>query len=80
MILYWLTSAAALVGVWLNIRRHVGCFYIWACTNLVWVFADIEHGLHPQAALVSVYFILSIYGGWSWTTHKGNYSHVDGNE
>ncbi len=65
--LYWLTSLAALIGVVLNIRRHVGCFYIWTVTNTVWVYADLAHGLYAQAALMSVYFVLSIYGIASWS-------------
>ena len=39
-IVYWATSIAALVGVMLNIRRHVGCFWIWTVTNAVWVYVD----------------------------------------
>ena len=65
-ILYWLTSLAALVGVWLNIRKHVACFWIWAMTNAVWTYADFTHDLLPQAALQAVYFALSIFGIWKW--------------
>ena len=57
--LYWLTSLAALVGVVLNIHRHVACFYVWAVTNAVWVYADATHGLLPQATLQAAYFGLS---------------------
>ena len=64
---YWLTSLAALAGVWLNIRRHVGCFWIWAATNAIWTYADMVHGIYPQAALQFVYFLLSIYGIWKWS-------------
>jgi nicotinamide mononucleotide transporter len=68
--LYWITSAAALLGVWLNIRRHVACFAIWSVTNSVWVWADLEHGLYAQAALMAVYFVLSLYGLWKWSARK----------
>ena len=64
---YWLTSLAALIGVWLNIQRRVACFWIWMVTNAVWVVADIRHEIYPQAALQSVYFLLSIYGIWRWS-------------
>jgi nicotinamide mononucleotide transporter len=69
--LYWLVSIAALAGVVLNIKKHVACFYVWAFTNAVWVFADLEHGLHAQAALMAVYFALSIYGIRKWSRGKG---------
>lgn len=65
--LYWLTSLAALVGVWLNIKKHVACFWLWAATNAVWAYADFRHGLPAQAALQAVYFTLSLYGIWKWS-------------
>jgi len=64
---YWLTSLAALLGVWLNIKKNAWCFVLWAVTNAIWVFADLEHGICPQAALQFVYFAMSIYGIYSWT-------------
>ena len=63
---YWLTAAASLLGVWLNIHRHVACFWIWSVTNATWAVADYTHGLHAQAALQAVYFFLAIYGIRKW--------------
>ena len=69
---YWATSVASLVGVWLNIRLHVAAFWIWAFTNAVWVYADLKHDLLPQAALQAIYFALSIYGIRKWQgAHHG---------
>jgi nicotinamide mononucleotide transporter len=65
--LYWVTAIAALVAVWLNIRRHVACFWIWLGTNSVWTYADLVHDLHAQAALQAVYVALSVYGICSWS-------------
>ena len=66
--LYWITSAAAVIGVWLNIHRRVACFWVWSVTNAVWVYADITHEIYPQAALQFVYFLLAlyVYGIWKW--------------
>ena len=66
---YWITAAASLVGVWLNIRRHVACFWIWAATNATWVYADAAHGLVQQAVVQAVYFAMSIYGMLAWRPH-----------
>jgi nicotinamide mononucleotide transporter len=73
-VLYWLTSLAALIGVWLNIRKHVASFWIWAFTNAVWAGVDYVHGIHAQAALQTVYFALSIYGIWKWSRCAGSQS------
>ena len=69
--IYWVTSVAALLGVWLNIRKHVGCFYLWAFSNAVWVYADLTHGIYPQAALQAVYLALSFVGIWKWSDRRG---------
>ena len=68
--LYWLTSLAALIGIWLNIRGHVACFWIWAVTNLIWAIADLQHGLPQQAVLQGIYFGMSIYGIWCWSSRS----------
>lgn len=69
-VVYWTASVAALIGVVLNIRKNVACFWIWAVTNATWAVADFAHGLPQQAALQSVYFALSIYGIMKWSKGK----------
>ena len=65
--IHWLTAIAALVGVWLNIRRCVVCFYIWAVTNAMWMYIDVVHGIYAQGVLQGIYFGLSLYGIVQWT-------------
>lgn len=64
---YWVAALAALVGVWLNIRRHVACFWIWTATNATWAVVDYLHGIHAQATLQLIYLALAIYGIVSWS-------------
>ena len=77
--MYWLVSMASLIAVVLNIKRSVLSFWIWSGTNAVWTYADLTHGLLPQAALQGVYFVLSIYGIWNWTARKKGPSHGSDN-
>lgn len=70
--IYWLTAAASIVAVWLNIRKHRACFSIWAATNATWCYADATHGLLPQAVLQGVYLALSIYGLRQWKASPWN--------
>ena len=65
--LYWVTSVAALIGVWLNIKKHVACFWIWAFTNATWTYVDLQHEIYPQAALQAAYFVLALYGIIKWS-------------
>ena len=64
--LFWVVSAASLIGVFLNIHKNAACFWIWAVTNATWAVADLAHGLPQQAAVQAVYFGLSIYGIVKW--------------
>jgi nicotinamide riboside transporter PnuC len=69
--LYWVTSLAALVGVWLNIRQHVACFWIWLVTNSIWAVADFRHGIYAQGTLQAIYALLSVYGIVKWSRRDG---------
>ena len=68
--LEWLTVLASLTGVWLNIRKHVACFWIWGVTNAVWACIDFSHGITAQAVLQAVYCALAVYGIAQWTAQK----------
>lgn len=65
-IFYWVVSAFAIVGVWLNIKKKKYCFIIWTFTNACWMIIDFINGIYAQAFLFMVYFILSIKGFLDW--------------
>lgn len=69
----WLTTAASLTGVLLNIHHRRACFVVWAFSNATWAGIDAWHGIWAQAALQAVYFVLSIYGLVKW---KGKVANV----
>ncbi len=70
LVLTWVAAVASLVGVWLNIRKHIACFWIWSVTNAVWVYVDLKHGIGAQAALQLAYFGLAVYGIAAWSRPK----------
>ena len=65
--IYWLTAVVSLVGVWLNIKKHVACFWLWMATNATWAWADFTHGLPQQGSLHIVYVGLALYGARQWS-------------
>lgn len=67
--LHWITAAASLVGVVLNIRHDRRCFYIWAVTNAIWTAIDATHGIYAQAVLQAIYCGLAVYGIYAWRRH-----------
>lgn len=64
--LTWALAAVSLLATFLNARRRRVCFVLWLGTNAAWAAIDLAHGLPAQAALHAAYFVLAIYGLWSW--------------
>ena len=56
----------ALIGVVLNIKKKVACFYIWFFTNLSWSVVDFYKGIPMQGFLFAVYTVLAVYGILEW--------------
>ena len=65
-VIHWVTATAALVGVWLNIRKHPACFWVWSGTNAIWAYVDFLHGIYGQSALHVIYLALAVYGITQW--------------
>ena len=65
-LLSWTTSAASILGGILNIKKNNLCFYIWAVTNFTWMVIDFKKGLPAQGTLFAIYFILALWGIYSW--------------
>lgn len=57
----------ALIGVVLNIKKQVACFWIWLVTNISWAVVDFYKGIPLQGVLFSVYACLAVYGIWEWS-------------
>ncbi len=66
MSLFWLVTAASLVGTVANIYKRRWCFAVWLVTNLAWTGYDLYLSAYPQAALMAVYAALSVWGWFSW--------------
>jgi nicotinamide riboside transporter PnuC len=62
----WSVAALSLLGVVLNIRRQRACFFIWTATNAAWVVIDVYHGIWSQAALMTTYTGLAVWGIFAW--------------
>lgn len=60
----------ALIGVVLNIKKHIACFYIWLFTNLSWAVVDFYKGIPAQGMLFSIYTLLAVYGIYEWRKRK----------
>ena len=55
-------TVLALIGVVLNIKKQVSCFYIWLVTNASWAVIDFYKEIPMQGLLFSIYTCLAVYG------------------
>jgi nicotinamide mononucleotide transporter len=60
----------ALVGVVLNIKKNIWCFYIWLVTNSCWAIVDFYKGIPAQGVLFTIYVGLAVYGIIEWRKEK----------
>lgn len=57
----------ALIGVVLNIKKKILCFYIWLITNISWAVVDAYKGIPMQSLLFIIYTALAVYGIYEWS-------------
>ena len=56
----------ALIGVVLNIKKRIECFYIWLFTNASWAIIDFYKDVPAQGVLFTIYTVLALYGILEW--------------
>ncbi|MBU0485888.1 MAG: nicotinamide mononucleotide transporter family protein [Proteobacteria bacterium] len=62
----WFLTALSLIGSWLNIKKKVASWIIWAIANAGWIVSFSMKGMTAEATLFAVYLVLSIYGAIKW--------------
>jgi len=68
--LMWIVAGFSLTGTVLVTTRRRAGFLFWIGTNAAWVAYDIWKNALPQAALMSVYFGLAVWGWFKWKRQK----------
>jgi hypothetical protein len=67
-VLMWAASAACIAAYWANAHKKPWCFLMWAGANVVLAYGSVVRGVYSTAALMTVYFFMSCYGYWAWTS------------
>lgn len=66
MIFYWSVTFFAIIGVYLNTKKDIRCFFIWMVTNGAFALETFILGAYNMTFLFSIYFILAIVGIREW--------------
>jgi nicotinamide riboside transporter PnuC len=69
--LTWVMAASCVIGAVLNAKKSIVGFYIWLPTNILWVLVSLRAAQYAQAALFSVYVVISIIGIINWRKTNG---------
>ncbi len=66
----WLFVALSLLGNYFVIKKNVAGQWIWATSNLGWIYYDITLGAYSQAVLFTVFLGMNVWGIIAWTKSK----------
>ncbi len=69
----------SLIGVVLNIKKKISCFYIWFITNASWTIIDFYKDIPAQGTLFFIYTLLAVYGIYEWKKEKVEGRNEDSN-
>jgi len=64
--LMWIVAIFSLTGTLLVTHRRRKGFLFWIGTNSAWIVYDVHKSALAQAALMSIYLCLAIYGYFKW--------------
>lgn len=78
LLFYWSVTILAIIGVVLNIKRNVYCFYIWLLTNGAFAVETALYGAWNMTFLFLIYFILAVMGILEWK--RNDVEAVDGKD
>jgi hypothetical protein len=62
----WFLAALSIFGVVMNVHKDPRCFLLWMFTNACWAVIDFRKRLYAQSFLFVVYFLLALWGWFSW--------------
>ena len=70
VIISWITTALALIGTVLNVKKQNLCFWFWLVSNTLWLIYDLYSGLWSRAILDAVQWALALWGIIEWKKEK----------
>ena len=69
----WIASILSIIGVLLNAKKIIWCWYFWTLGSLLWIYDSFwrnEKVLWAQGLLWIVFTCTNIYGWYNWHKDK----------
>ena len=73
----WVATVIAMIGVVLNARGSIVCFYVWLLSNGYYTVVNVLSGSYSQAALFAFNLIMAVYGIYCWKRKENKNSGND---
>ena len=61
-----IATILAVIGVIMNNRKMIGCFYIWLLSNTITLFIHSQAGIWSLAARDLIFLVLAVEGLIKW--------------
>lgn len=66
-LLSWTFVALSLIGNYFVIKKNVVGQWLWAMSNLGWIYYDLSIQAYSQAFLFAIYFGMCVWGIIAWS-------------
>ena len=66
----WVLTFISLAGSFLNAKKKVACFYLWAIGEICWLILDLYSQTYGRATLDFVSCLMAVYGIYEWNKPK----------
>lgn len=66
----WILTAVSLTGSFLNVKKKVACFYLWAIGEILWLTLDILNSTYGRAFLDLTQLAFALWGIKEWSEEK----------
>lgn len=68
----WILAGVSLFGSFLNAKKKIACFYIWAVGEVFWLTLDITKDTFGRAFLDLTQLCFALYGAYEWRRLEKN--------
>lgn len=68
----WIIAIISITGSFLNVRKSVISFYLWALTEVMCFVIDFKNKQFGRAFLDTFSFFMNVYGIVTWSREKTN--------
>ena len=62
----WILTALSLAGSFLNVKKKVACFYLWAIGEVFWFILDVNNHVYGRAFLDFTQLAFALWGIKEW--------------